>query len=325
MHIFMKCYHSINHYFHHLFFLFVTSLLLSLSTNASVFDDDSISISDMQVIEFGDSIVREGEQLALSINVYGQNYTFLLSENISLNRQSIYRKSATEVVPYSGSIDGINGSWVRLTKVAGNYIGAFYDGNELFLIDDAVKASEMTSSATSSSQGSVAFAASSVSNIGHCDMDLSKNNGAFDYSEIMSPVNKVELANTTLPSREIEITIVADTEYVASSGSDVEGSIIAQMNVVDGIFSDQLGLSMVVTDIVMLSSNGTLTSNNASTLIGNFRSYVANELGNKGLTHLFTGKELEGSTVGIAYVGGVCGSFGVGVTQAGNMSSIASL
>lgn len=325
MHVFMKYYRSINHRLQQVLAVFVTSSLLSFSVDASIFDDDSISIADMQVVEFGESVARDGEQFALSINVYGQNYTFLLAENESLNRQAIYRKNATEVVPYSGSIEGVNGSWVRLTKVAGNYIGAFYDGNELFLIDDAVKASEITNSKALSSHGSVAFTASSVSNIGHCDMDLSKNNGAFDYSEIMSPVDEAELTSATLASREITITIVADTEYVASSGSDVEGNIIAQMNVVDGIFSDQLGLSMAVTDIIMLSSNGTLTSNNASTLIGSFRSYVASDIGNQGLTHLFTGKELEGSTVGIAYVGGVCGSYGVGVTQAGSMSSIASL
>ncbi|MEO9944497.1 M12 family metallo-peptidase [Paraglaciecola sp.] len=321
----MKFYHSINHRLHYLLAVFVSTSLLSFSVDASIFNDDSISIADMQMVEFGESVARDGEQFALSINVYGQSFTFLLTENTSLNQQAKYRKHATEVVPYSGSIEGVNGSWVRLTKVAGNYIGAFYDGNELFLIDDAVKASEITNSTALASHGSVAFTASSVSNIGHCDMDLRKNSSAFDYSEIMSAVDEAELASATLASREIAITIVADTEYVASSGSDVEGNIIAQMNVVDGIFSDQLGLSMAVADIIMLSANGTLTSNNASTLIGAFRSYVASDIGNQGLTHLFTGKDLEGSTVGIAYVGGVCGSYGVGVTQAGSMSSIASL
>jgi hypothetical protein len=307
------------------------SLLPNYSVSAATFDGDGTSILDMQGIDLEQSVRFSESQIHMSINVYGQDYIFHLTENTTLLKNADLSLTLTELTPYAGKIDGLNHSWVRLTKVKGNYIGAFFDGTELFLVDLAAKAVEMTAdtslreSILSSGFTTVVFKASSIIELGQCGLDTGTESETFEYSNLLDDLNLDPADTAASATREIAVTIVADTEYVATSGGDIDGNILAQMNIVDGIFSDQLGLNMSVTNIVQLADNGSLTSTSASALIVDFRNYVASEIGNQGLTHLFTGKDLNGGTVGIAYLGGVCGSFGVGITQAGSMSSIASL
>nr|WP_277603589.1 M12 family metallo-peptidase [Bowmanella dokdonensis] len=146
------------------------------------------------------------------------------------------------------------------------------------------------------------------------------SDSSFDYQHYVQDLN--ELA-ATAPSKELELAVVADTQFnMAYAGNGLE-KMLAEMNIVDGIFSEQVGVQLKIVQSHVMSDDGYLTATNASTLIQDFRNYVHSEIGNPGLTHLFTGRNLDGSTVGIAYLSAMCSSYGVGITQKyGSMTAL---
>jgi len=58
----------------------------------------------------------------------------------------------------------------------------------------------------------------------------------------------------------VNLSIVADTQYVATSPNGTEAQVLSQMNIVDGIFAEQIGVQFGITNIQALTSNGPLTS-----------------------------------------------------------------
>ena len=72
-----------------------------------------------------------------------------------------------------------------------------------------------------------------------------------------------------------------------------------------------------IAQIRALQNNGTLTSTNPSTLIDQFSSYTsAASFTNPGLAHLFTGRDMDGNVIGIAYLSALCNpGFGIGVSE----------
>ncbi len=102
--------------------------------------------------------------------------------------------------------------------------------------------------------------------------------------------------------------------------------ILRRLNNVDGIFSSQLGIEISVPSIDIGDSLSATTS--ASSLLnelGDLRKRSPN-LYSRGLTHLFTGRNLDGTTVGIAFVGSVCDrQYGAGLTESSNTRWVESL
>jgi hypothetical protein len=92
------------------------------------------------------------------------------------------------------------------------------------------------------------------------------------------------------------------------------------MNNVDGIFSMQLGVQINVSRIDTFSSNNDPFTDqlDAGTLLDeltDYRNSTSAQYAN-GLSHLFTGRNLDTTTVGIAYTGALCSRrFGAGLTQ----------
>ena len=85
--------------------------------------------------------------------------------------------------------------------------------------------------------------------------------------------------------------------------------MLARLNIVEGIFSEQVGLLVLATDVrVMPAAGDPFTSTNATNLleqVGKYRTATA-AVRARGLAHLMTGKDLDGTTAGIAYVDSVC-------------------
>ena len=87
--------------------------------------------------------------------------------------------------------------------------------------------------------------------------------------------------------------------------------MLARLNIVEGIFSEQVGLLVLATDVrVIPASDDPFTSTQGTTLLEQLGKYRAATpaVRARGLAHLMTGKNLDGTTAGIAYVGSVCES-----------------
>lgn len=125
----------------------------------------------------------------------------------------------------------------------------------------------------------------------------------------------------------ITISTDADPEWYAKYGDSSNAVIASIINTAEAIYEKQLGIRFKIIRQHTYTGNSPYTSSDPGTLL---RSFVANSdnkenLGNGGsdfneevdVKHLFTGKDMTGSVIGVAYVGTVCAAPGLafGVTQ----------
>jgi hypothetical protein len=120
-----------------------------------------------------------------------------------------------------------------------------------------------------------------------------------------------------------DIATEADYEFVAASGGAgaANSAILDILNQVDGIYQSELSISLRVTfQHAWSTPDDPYNSTAAGTMINEFVNYWnANFFNsyNYDLAHMWTGKDLDGSVVGVAYVGAVCyeRSYSYGLSQ----------
>ena len=122
------------------------------------------------------------------------------------------------------------------------------------------------------------------------------------------------------PPRVLEVATDADFEFYAIHGEDTNAYIRAVLNAVDVIYAETFGVRLKVTTQRLTRKNpGRRRSVQALDLLESFRASPYATSSPADVRHLFTGKEIEGLTIGIAYVGAVCtaeGRYGVGLSNA---------
>ena len=166
--------------------------------------------------------------------------------------------------------------------------------------------------------------------LGECVAELPPGEAhAEAHVEDHDPSHTIDLESLEGPEiesaslRVLELAIDADVEYYDKFGDDSQSEIESILNVVDGIFQAELDLRL---EIVMVRiwdvEPDPYESTSSNTMLQELRNYWnANETAvSRDLTHLFTGKNLDGSTVGIAYVGVAC-STSVGYALSQDLSS----
>lgn len=131
-----------------------------------------------------------------------------------------------------------------------------------------------------------------------------------------------------------ELACDSDYEYYLDYGSvgAVQNRITSVINTMNLQYESEVDISHTITTIlVRTSSNQPYTSTDANTLLNQFRNeWNANQGGiQRDVAQLFTGKEINSSTIGIAWLGVVCNlSYGYSMVQSdfnGNFSSATDL
>jgi hypothetical protein len=254
----------------------------------------------------------------IEITADGKTFTLLLESNVKLTSK-LNKKPISDATFLMGVIQDSPKSWVRLTLKDGLYSGAIYDGSELFFIEPntlvrgEVEKNVANLNTLANSSKLIIYKASDVELNATCALEIpNPNTSTFDYSAFVT-----DLASMTasVAGRSINVKIMADTEYNTINNGDALTRMLSEMNVVDGIFSQQVNVELDITDTLVLTDNGTLNTTNSVDLVYNLQTEVAQTIGNVGVTHLFTGKQLDGSTVGIAFVDAICSPYGVGLSQ----------
>ncbi|MGI9333762.1 MAG: M12 family metallo-peptidase, partial [Gammaproteobacteria bacterium] len=146
-----------------------------------------------------------------------------------------------------------------------------------------------------------------------------------DYARLVQHLREAVPVALAAASAELDVAVVADRQFTQAHGpgsraavaARARAAVAARMNVVDGIFAEQVGVQLNVTEIRTLSNNRSLSSFNASQLLNDFSRFASSSsFDNPGISHLFTGRDLQGGTVGIAYLRSLCSNrFGVGLSQ----------
>jgi hypothetical protein len=270
---------------------------------------------------------KAGAPATLQFDAYGKRFSLTLENN---TRIAPLAKQASTLHLYRGQIDGVASSWVRLATSDSGLHGLLSDGSELYAIEPATDVSDALGTGVTKS-GTVIFRLSDTI-VGNgtlaCGSDASAPNesqpGAATYASLVNELKRssavMQAAGAT--SR-LEIEVRGDSRLLARYASEQQArdELLVRMNNVDGIFSAQVGVEIQV-DAVGISnaSNDPFTSTtSASSLLAEVGRVRRKSLNASGLTHLFTGRDLDGATVGIAYLDSLCHSeYGVGLTEINN-------
>lgn len=328
-------------------FISSTASLNALALNEA---NSEFYINDAEAIIFiekdSDALSQKSTALVnqikqLSFYAHGREFNLELSDNTPIS--SRFASRLKNVNLYRGTVNGAENSWVRINEKDGQYSGAIFDGQELYMLDsiEAIAgAMADTSKVTNSASQTVLYKAADVTSAAICgdhgEDELALNSLLSKFKQrsqnVSSTAQTIEgssvIAGDEPPiaaeaSQQVNVRIVVDTQYVASSANGAETQVLEQMNIVDGIFSEQVGVQFGISEIDVLNNNGSLNSNNAGTLLNQFRNFVGND--NPGLAHLFTGRNINGGTIGVAYLSALCTTNGVGVTQAGGRGTLGAL
>ncbi|MCG8671980.1 MAG: M12 family metallo-peptidase [Pseudomonadales bacterium] len=266
---------------------------------------------------------NKDHMMVITVAAFNRHFELQLKTNDHLTDKNSHLSIPKDIILYAGVVKDKPNSWVRLTYYNDIYVGAIYDGSELFMMDSSTNvAKALSQTLHSSGAGPVIYKASDISSSMSCG--LSEHSAKkFSYKTFVNDLQKSVLGKSQTISalassslEQIKVDIVADTEYSREVSGDSTTAILSQMNVVDGIFTEQVGVTISINSIDVLSNNGSLTSRNSESLLESFRDYAGRS--HPGLAHLFTGKDLDGgSTLGIAYLDAICSNWGVGVSRAG--------
>ena len=143
-----------------------------------------------------------------------------------------------------------------------------------------------------------------------------------------TPTEQIRLDQPATPSPDgagstwIEISCDADTQFYALSGSSVtqtQNDIENVINGVDAIYDADFDIRYLIgTILVRTSEPDPYTTSSPGPALSEFRSEWVSHQGDikRDVAHLFTGKNMAGSVIGIAYLNGICSiGSGYGVSQ----------
>ncbi len=127
------------------------------------------------------------------------------------------------------------------------------------------------------------------------------------------------------PRKRIQIGLLADAAYSARYGtlSVLTQQLLIRANQVDGIFAEQLGVQIEVVEVIGFEADpgapaDPFSQNDAEQLLDEVARYKSTSaMSSLGLVHLFSGRDLNANTVGIAYLSTICSTRNsVSLTQA---------
>ena len=255
----------------------------------------------------------------MKFDALGQSFDLELEPNLGFLSPEARAGLPQGIGVYRGAIAGRPGSWARIVVYDGRPSGMIWDGREMFAVE--APADGATSEPVVYRLADVSVAPGSMT----CGTHEFSGSGAAVYKAIVGEIGE-RLAQGPGAVTEIDIGQVADFEFTSANGGDsgAAAEIVTRMNIVDGIYSQQIGVQINVPLIDTFNDiNDPFTESDASLLIDEVATYrdttpAQNALG---LTHLWTGRDLDGSTVGIAFENVLCRQrVGAGLSE-GNIAA----
>src|SRR5262245_61177327 len=238
----------------------------------------------------------------------------------------VVEEPANDGTHFRGRVEGDPDSWVRLTLRGNALAGVVATGDEMYFLEPAGRFFR-----TAKSHETVAFRLS--------DIDLEKiqvgcgTSHRMDYRHRaltrQSLRNMLDATGGIAASATIkraQIGLIADFEYFskAAHGATSAADLAEILNAVDGIYQAELGVTVQASGTtVFTTSNDPFSASTILDLLNQVGSWKnANDnnssqpMWGADLAHLFTGRNLDGSVIGIAYIGALCSSQnGVGVDE----------
>lgn len=263
----------------------------------------------------------------MSIDAFDQQLVIDLEENLQLTTAmksrsgepgtSAFARSA-HFEALAGKLQGVEDSWVRLTRSGSSWTGVIWNGDRLLAIEPVSRVREMLSNVDADNADHVIYDYDDMIPMKgqSCALDDSGNGYRVLVEELRkAPANRV--------SSQLNVAFLTDRQFVDANPGDVDAAVIQRLNIIDGIFSEQVGVKINATEIRQLGASAGLTSTSASGLLGQLGNYARSQVDNPGLIHLFTGRDLDGGVIGVAYLSALCSArAGLGLTQSDRNTSV---
>ena len=179
----------------------------------------------------------------------------------------------------------------------GAWSGAIFDGRELWLLDPADAVRGQLARPEAKYAGPVLYRFRDVRLPALFDEVHEPPERDDAYAAFASHL----AAKAAGATKQLRLTVVADTEYQSLHGANAAAVATARVNVIDGIYSSQLQVEIAIGNYSPLASNGTLTTANGNDLLGVFRTFMTQpgQTIPKGhLNHLFSGKDFGANVKG---------------------------
>ena len=310
------------------------ALLLPAASMAEVVVSHFEPIRELRVVSTDtqsqsfDADARRTGATRLSFEALGQRFEFALATNerVAASVPVTSRNSGIQI--YRGGLLNNADSWARIVTFDGRPSGIFSDGVEMYAIESPGDSSMSIDSPVVYRLANVFIAAGTM----NCGTDRLVGRASSVSHEIMRS-SKAAMAQGPGALSEILVSVVGDFEFTSARGGDAGAvaAIAARMNNVDGFFSEQIGVQITVKQPIETHADtddpftDTIESEDLLDELSEYRDQ--NGFHNTaGLTHLWTGRDLDGTTAGIAWRGALCDSyFSAGLSEANDGVFIDSL
>lgn len=216
---------------------------------------------------------------------------------------------------YAGTVVGQPHSWVRMTRIDHAWVGAIQSGEQLWFLDPARTHKALAARLGIAPTSTLIFAPADIA--GRVDLHGDARLPPAPRRAHQPGVQPLAGQALAMPPYRLRVSLVLDTEYQQRYGANSASTAVALLNIVDGFYSAQVDTRVRLYALKLLSSNGAMTSTDAGNLLGALVAYGRNgPVPFDGVMHLLSGKNFDGSTAGLAYVGVLCSPYyGYGVDQ----------
>ena len=260
----------------------------------------------------------------LEFTAFGRGFNLQLSSNQRLAKLA----AGSSVQLYKGTIEDVPGSWARISIQDGLPRGMIWDGREMFIVDAAPDSVNYGASGTVMYKLSDAVLERGVSFTG--DAKETGRDPAAAYDSMVGELRaRTQAVQAGVATEGVEISILGDAAYLARYASEAQAreAILTRLNNVDGIFSSQVGVELQIVSVNIageLAAGLSATTDSSALLedLGQLRRQTP-ALSATGLTHLFTGRQLDGDTAGVGYSLALCSQrFAASLTMAHNSAAL---
>lgn len=253
---------------------------------------------------------------------YGRRFNLQMEENAQLNQQ----RSVTNYRLLQGKVVGQDDSWARLMVRNGKISGMFYDGQDTYAIESAESVADaLINPEHDARPHSIIYRLQdTLLKSGQTSCALQKDsggmiNGKLAFAQLKAEIGREQPSRAQNSAQRLLLGVVADFEFSSAFGPLAESEILARINIVDGIFSDQVGVEIFVGSeaiVIFSNSNDPFEASESNALLDELSTYRQSNQSQLGLTHLLTHRELLDTTVGVAWMDTLCDPhFGASLTQ----------
>lgn len=263
----------------------------------------------------------------LRFRAFERRFHFELDANPALADQ--LQKSGSSLKLYRGRLTDQAGSWLRLAVKGASIQGMFSDGVDIFVLEPASQVrGALVAPLDAASGDTLIFKLADVRvDAGEATCGLAETNdaqtGAEEFKALVRELKSAPLVMEGLGANvRLQLSALGDASFLQRFGGEQQAreAILIRLNNVDGVFSSQLGVEIQVPSVFVNEAGSDPLSDetDANDLLNELSMLRQSSTGlnSAGLTHLFTGRDLSGETVGIAYLAKLCHArYGVGLTE----------